>query len=392
MLYNIVMMKKICATLLLSAFLSTHAVLADPVFEGHAEKTNQLQQLQSELFTGKVETLERSDVIHMTVSQVLDSNINMEGDEFFAEVVNDVEGDSGVIIPKGTLAHGKIAQTVEAKRMGRAAQLTLDFDYLITPDGREIPIEGRMTTKLHPVVETSKIVAQDVGYTLAGGVVGGFLALNWLGLEAAIASQGYTLAGGAAIGGAIGLGAALIRKGHDVLIAPGDEIKVKINTSVKLPVYKDTALMQHELFYPGLDIYISDIKHEEDPFGEVNTLTLTIMITNMSDKTFSGLDLALVNDYNAIFRPSIFGDTKLMFKQIKPGDKVVGRISFAVDNINRSFWLTFYDRMTKKPLSKISLDNAYKKVSVKTKKKNDKLRAKRTDFKKEENLLDLMEE
>lgn len=392
MLYNIVMIKKICATLLLSAFLSTHAVLADPVFEGHAEKTNQLQQLQSELFTGKVETLERSDVIHMTVSQVLDSNINVEGDEFFAEVVNDVEGDSGVIIPKGTLAHGKIAQTVEAKRMGRAAQLTLDFDYLITPDGREIPIEGRMTTKLHPVVETSKIVAQDVGYTLAGGVVGGFLALNWLGLEAAIASQGYTLAGGAAIGGAIGLGAALIRKGHDVLIAPGDEIKVKINTSVKLPVYKDTALMQHELFYPGLDIYISDIKHEEDPFGEVNTLTLTIMITNMSDKTFSGLDLALVNDYNAVFRPSIFGDTKLMFKQIKPGDKVVGHISFAVDNINRSFWLTFYDRMTKKPLSKISLDNAYKKVSVKTKKKNDKLRAKRTDFKKEENLLDLMEE
>lgn len=391
MLYNIVMMKKICATLLLSAFLSTHAVLADPVFEGHAEKTNQLQQLQSELFTGKVETLERSDVIHMTVSQVLDSNINMEGDEFFAEVVNDVEGDSGVIIPKGTLAHGKIAQTVEAKRMGRAAQLTLDFDYLITPDGREIPIEGRMTTKLHPVVETSKIVAQDVGYTLAGGVVGGFLALNWLGLEAAIASQGYTLAGGAAIGGAIGLGAALIRKGHDVLIAPGDEIKVKINTSVELPVYKDTALMQHELFYPGLDIYISDIKHEEDPFGEVNTLTLTIMITNMSDKTFSGLDLALVNDYNAVFRPSIFGDTKLMFKQIKPGDKVVGHISFAVDNINRSFWLTFYDRMTKKPLSKISLDNAYKKVSVKTKKKNDKLRAKRTDFKKEENLLDIME-
>ena len=175
------------------------------------------------------------------------------------------------------------------------------------------------------------------------------------------------------------------------MIAPGDEIKVKINTSVELPVYKDTALMQHELFYPGLDIYISDIKHEEDPFGEVNTLTLTIMITNMSDKTFSGLDLALVNDYNAVFRPSIFGDTKLMFKQIKPGDKVVGHISFAVDNINRSFWLTFYDRMTKKPLSKISLDNAYKKVSVKTKKKNDKLRAKRTDFKKEENLLDIME-
>ncbi len=382
-------MKKVISSFILISFLFLNApVLADPVFEGHAEKTDQLQKLQSELFTGEVEKLERSDVIHMTVSQVLDSNINEEGDEFFAEVVNDVSGDSGVLIPKGTIAHGRISKTEEAKRLGRPAQISLDFDYLITPDGREIPIEGRMSTKLNPVVQTSKIVAQDLGYTLAGGAVGGFLALNWLGLEAAIASQGYTLAGGAALGGAIGLGAALMRKGHDVLIAPGDEIKVKINTSVTLPVYRETALMQHELFYPGLDIMISDIKHEEDPFGEANTITLTIMITNMSDKTFSGLDLALVNDYNAIFRPSIFGDTKLMFKQIKPGDKVVGHISFAVDNINRKFWLTFYDRRTRKPLSKISIDNAYRKVSAKTKKKNDKVRTKRSSFKKVPDILD----
>ena len=391
MLYNAVM-KKVISSFLLIAFLFINApVLADPVFEGHAEKSDQLQKLESELFTGQVETLERSDVIHMTVSQVLDSNINEEGDEFFAEVVNDVEGDSGVLIPKGSIAHGKISKTEEAKRLGRPAQISLDFDYLITPDGREIPIEGRMSTKLNPVVQTSKIVAQDLGYTLAGGAVGGFLALNWLGLEAAIASQGYTLAGGAALGGAIGLGAALIRKGHDVLIAPGDEIKVKINTSVNLPVYRETALMQHELFYPGLDIMISDIKHEEDPFGEANTITLTIMITNMSDKTFSGLDLALVNDYNAVFRPSIFGDTKLMFRQIKPGDKVVGHISFAVDNINRKFWLTFYDRRTRKPLSKISIDNAYRKVSAKTKKKNDKVRTKKNSFKKVPDILDMEE-
>lgn len=389
MLYNTGMKKKIALFILMSFLLMNTPVIADPVFEGHAEKTDQLQKLQEELFTGQVETLERSDIIHMTVSQVLDSNINIEGDEFFAEVVNDVEGESGVIIPKGTLAHGRISQTEAAKRMGRPAQISLDFDYLITPDGREIPIEGRMSTKLNPVVQTSKIIAQDLGYTVAGGAVGGFLALNWFGLEAAIASQGYTLAGGAAIGGAIGLGAALMRKGSDVLIAPGDEIKVKVNTSVSLPVYRETALMQHELFYPGLDIMISDIRHEEDPFGEANTITLTIMITNLSDKTFSGLDLALVNDYNAIFRPSIFGDTKLMFRQIKPGDKVVGHISFAVDNINRKFWLTFYDRRTKKPLSKISIDNAYRKVSAKTKKKNNKLRTKKKDFKKVPDILDM---
>lgn len=389
MLYNFCM-KRVLATILLIMFLGTNTAVFADVLQGHAEKTEQYeQQVKQELFTGKVENLERKDIINMTVSQVLDSNLNIEGDEFFAEVTDEVKGDKGVIIPKGTIAHGKITQTGDAKRLGRQAWISLDFDYLVTPDGREIPIEGKMSTKLHPVAEASKIAMQDVGYTLAGGAVGGFMALNWLGLEAAIASQGYTIAGGAAVGGAIGLGMALIRKGSDVLIAPGDQIRVKINTTVPLPVYKETALMQHEMFYPGLDIQISDIKHEKDPFGEVNTITLTVMISNMSDKTFSGLDMALVNDYNSVFRPSIFGDTKLMFKQIRPGDKFAGRVSFAVDNVNRSFWLTFYDRRKGIALTKISIDNAYRHVSDKTKKKNQNLRKKKTNFKKEEDLLNI---
>jgi len=382
-------MKKIITFLILGIFIFTPAVSLAEVLHGHAEMDAQYRQMENELFTGEVQSVEKNDVVIMTVSQVLDSTISIEGDEFFAEVTADVGGKKGVVIPKGTIAHGKIIQRADPKRLGRPGWIDLSFDYLMTPDGREIPIEGKMSTKLHPVAETSKIIAQDVGYTVVGGAVGGFLALNWLGLEAAIASQGYTLAGGAAVGGAIGLGMALIRKGHDVLIAPGDEIRVKINTSVPLPVYKDTALMQHEMFYPGLDIYISDIKHEQDPFGEVNTITLTVMITNLSDKTFSGLDMALVNDYNAVFRPSIFGDTKIMFKQIKPGDKIAGRISFAVDNVNRKFWLTFYDRRNGKAVSKISIDNAYRKVSSKTKKKNDKLRQKKTNYKKEADLLDM---
>ncbi len=367
--------------------LGTPAVAA-PVFEGHAEFSEQYKQMEQELFTGEIEHLERKDIIHMTVSQVLDGSINIEGDEFFAEVTNEVYGDKGVIIPKGTIAHGRISQTGDAKRLGRSAWLELDFDYLITPDGREIPIEGKMSTKLHPAVETTKIIAQDVGYTVAGGAAGGLMALNWLGIEAAIASHGYTIAGGAAAGGVIGLGMALVRKGSEVLIAPGDEIRVKINTTVPLPVYKDTALKQHELFYPGLDINISNIEHEEDPFGELNTITITVLISNLSDKAFSGLDMALVNDYNKTFRPSIFGDTKMMFKHINPGEKSVGKISFAVDNINRNFWLTFFDRRSGKPVAKISLDNAYRNVSAKTKKKNLKKHKQKTNFKKETDLFD----
>lgn len=381
-------MKNIVVLLISVIFSLNSNVFAEPL-HGRVEEYDEFKQMQENLFTGKIEHLDRKDVINMSVTQVIDTSYSMEGDEFFAKVTTDVLGEDGIIIPKGTVAHGKITQTGDPGNMGKQAWIDLSFDYLITPDGREIPIEGTMSTKLHPVTETSKIIAQDLGYTIAGGAVGSLMALNWLGWEAAILSHGYTLAGGAAIGGAVGLGTALKRKGKDILIAPGDEIKVKINTKIPLPVYKEEALKQEELLYPGLDIFISNVKHEEDPFGEMNTITLTITISNMSDKQLSGFDMALVNDYNSVFRPSIFGDTKMMFKTIKSGEKVAGQVSFSVDNIHGEFWLTFYDRKTGKAFTKISVDNAYRKMSKKDKKKNEKRRRKKQDFKKDTDLFDL---
>lgn len=388
------MSKKILAKMLIFAYLFSnlanvaYCATTSEIFQGHAEHTDKPVD-QSELFTGKVENLDRKDVLKMTVSQVLDGSFAQEGDEFFAEVTDDVSGATGVVIPTGTVAHGRIKQAGGSRRLGRDGWLDLDFDYLMTPDGREIPIEGKMSTKLHPVTQASKIVATDVGYTAVGGIVGGITALNFFGLEAAIASQGYTVAGGAAVGGAIGLGAALYRKGKEVLIAPGDEIRVKMNTSVPLPVYKDAALMQHELQYDGLNIKINNIDYEKDPFGELNTITLSLSISNMSKLTFSSFDFALVNDYNSVFQPSVFGDNTLMFKQIKPGDRVAGRISFSVDNVKRKFWLTFYDRKNRKPVAKISINNAYRKVSDKTKKHNEKVLKKKNYYKEDDPFTDL---
>lgn len=384
-------MKKIISLVLvlLISFINTGMAFAAEPLRGSVTENDNIQQTQSDIFTGRVETLNKKEIINMTVSQVLDSSISIEGDEFFAEVTDDVYSNKGIVIPKGTFAHGRLTNTTAPGKMGKGATMDLAFDYLVTPDGREIPIEGNMTTKLHPIAEGAKIVAQDVGYTVAGGAVGGFMALNWLGLEAAIASHGYTLAGGAAIGGVAGLTVALLRKGDHVMIAPGDEIKVKIATPLDLPVYKEEALKQEEILYDGLKISINDVKHGKDPFGEVNTITLSVLISNMSDKTLSGFDMALVNDYNAKFSPSIFGNTKLMFRQIKPGDKVAADVSFAVDNLNRKFWLTFFDRKNSKVITKISVDNAYKKVSEKTRKKNQKIRTKGQNFKKDDDFMDM---
>lgn len=337
------------------------------------------QSLPQEIYTGEFKEIKEKDVIELTVDKVIDTNFSIEGDEFFAKVTNDV-GKNGVMIPKGTIAHGKIIQTSEAKRLGRNGTMALEFDYLITPDGRKIPIKGEMNTKLNPVKEFGKIVATDIGYTTVGGVVGGWYALNLLGIESAIASQGYTIAGGVAIGSVVGLTKSLLRKGKNVFIAPGDQIKVRLENPITLPVYRDEALLQEELNYEGFKVEITNVEYEKDPFGEPNTITLTLKIENLSDKIFSGMDITLTNEYGQVFYPSVFGNTNLMFEQIKVGDRLIAKISFSVHDVKGTYWLSFKDRLTKKELVKTSIDNAYKGVSHRVKRKNERIRKKKSNL------------
>lgn len=368
--------KRVLSIVILICFV-VMPVYAD-VLRGGVQQTVETD-LPSHIYTGEYKEVDSKETIEMTVEQVLDASFSMEGDEFFARITSDV-GKNGVVLPKGTVAHGIITQTREARRLGRDGFVSLKFDYLVTPDGRKIPIEGGMSSKLHPVKEFGKIVATDVGYTAVGGIAGGWFALNTLGIEAAIASQGYTIAGGAAIGGTIGLVMSLYRKGKNALISPGDQIKIKLKAPVELPVYRDEALLQEELDYPGFTVHITNVAYEKDPFGEPNTITLSLRIENLSDKTFSGMDIALINDMQQIFHPSAFGDTSLMFYQIKPGDRIIGKISFSVNNVKGNYWLTFRDRLTKNELAKVSLDNAYKGISNRQKKKNAKLHAKKANL------------
>ncbi len=371
-------MKKVLSLLiLLSLVFMPAGAFADVIKGGVQENID--YHLPSEVYTGEYKEVDKRDVIDMTVDQVIDGNLSIEGDEFFAKVTSDV-GRGGVVLPKGTVAHGIITETKSAKRLGRDGYVSLKFDYLVTPDGRHIPIEGGMSSKMSPVKQFGKIVATDVGYTAVGGVAGGWLALNTLGLEAAIASQGYTVAGGAAIGGTVGLVMSLYRKGKNALIAPGDQIKIRLKNPIELPVYRNEALVQEEMKYPGFSVYITNISYEKDPFGNPNTLALTVRIENLSDKTFSGMDTTLTNDYKQVFYPSVFEDTSLFFTQIKPGDRIIGKMYFAVHDVKGSYWLTFYDRATKKELVKVSLDNAYKGVSNRTKKRNERKLNKRANL------------
>ena len=260
--------------------------------------------------------------------------------------------------------------------MGRDGYVNVDFDYMVTPDGREIPIHASLSTKENIAKGTAKTIATHAGYTILGGVAGGFFALNTLGLGAAVASNGYTLAGGAAIGGAVGLTAAIVKKGKGFMIKPGDELKIKIDSEIAMPVFTKDAFRQEELLLEGLNVRINSVNLEKDPFGVENTITLSLGIDNYTDYTFSTFDIALTSNTQQVFFPSPFGDTSLWFKSIMPGERVVGKLSFNITDKKARHWLVFYDRKTKKPVAKFSIDNAKSDIKERLKEKNKKKKRK----------------
>ncbi len=376
------MKKKIITVFILFFMMSPDIILAanaSTPYQGHIEETDiNRKERDDKIFTKEKAKLENTKVVELTVSQVLNGATSQEGDEFFAEVSTEVLAGTGVLLPKGTIAHGRIKNIIDPKRMGRDGYIELSFDYLITPDGREIPIEGDMTSKLSPAKSGAKIVGESVASTAVGGVTGALAAIELAGIEGAIVSHGYTVIGGAAIGGVIALGMSLFRKGQNVLISPGDEIKVRIKSNEDIQVMTHEAVKQNEIQYDGLEVAINDIMLEKDPFDNLNTITLDLVIKNNSKTDFSSFDIEMINDLHNSYHPSIFMEHRnsLAMKTIKRGENVSGMLSFAVDNPNRQHWLVFYDRRNHKPLAKISIDNAQKALNITSlaKKKNKRIK------------------
>ena len=345
--------KKSASLILLALFLN-NACLATPL-KGSITQEGQLTN--QEIFTGETDTLDSKDTVKMTVSQVINGNIHQEGDEFFAEITENVSGKKGIIIPKGSIVHGIIQEIEDPKKLNRDGYIATTFDYIVTPDGRQIPIQGNLSTKENLAKGTVKNIAQHAGVTLVSGALGGLMSINIVGIESTIASYGLTAAAGAGVGGAIGLVSMLNKKGKIANIKPGDEFEIKIIDKVNLPVFSENAFLQEDLRIDGLTVDIYSAKYTKDPFGDDNFVMLNLKIENYSDIDFYPFDIALIDDVKKIYYPSAFSDNDIWFSTIKSGEKVVGKISFSINDKKNKHWLIFMDRGTKKPLAKYSIES-----------------------------------
>ena len=173
-----------------------------------------------------------------------------EGQEFSAILVSDQKEDEDVILPSGSLVRGTVKKVIPSRRLSRGAIVYLDFDHVVTPNGRQLPlslsvvgrtdmtVDGGITTTqcygdaVKQNWQKTKSIAKNA--TQCGKESGDF----WNGYGKILTVPAGVIGGGVG-GGAYFVGnsvADLIRKGQDVKIEKNSKLQVILVDPIDVPV------------------------------------------------------------------------------------------------------------------------------------------------------------
>ena len=78
--------------------------------------------------------------LSLQLLQTVDTTICREGNSFNLMLLNEQKVGDVTVLPTGSVIRGYVKQVKPSKRLSRGAVLYLDFDHVVTPTGRQLPI------------------------------------------------------------------------------------------------------------------------------------------------------------------------------------------------------------------------------------------------------------
>ena len=200
--------------------------------------------------TAKTKRIPAGTTFQLEFLQPVSTFSGSSGDSFVATILNEQTAGSSIVLPAGTVVRGSILDVKTAKYFSRGAKLYLDFDHVVTPTGRQIPLD--MAVAQFDNIYYDGGLYKNLGY-------GEAVKANYeraaeitknateFGKKAGESANGiqYITTPLCAIGGFIGgagyfIGdsvADMFRKGQDVYINTGDIMNVKLVNPIDVPVY-----------------------------------------------------------------------------------------------------------------------------------------------------------
>lgn len=189
--------------------------------------------------------------LSMQLLSSLTTSSNIEGTDFSAMLLTDQTADNDVILPMGTVVRGNVKKIVPAKRMSKGAILYMDFDHVVTPNGRQLPltlnIVGRSDLTYDGGITTTKGYGDAFKATCTKSADITRKSVHWgkdVGEDYWNGCLKYLTVPVGAIGGALGTTgffvydsiADMIRKGKDVYLERGTVLNVILVDPIDVPV------------------------------------------------------------------------------------------------------------------------------------------------------------
>lgn len=177
--------------------------------------------------------------LRLVLESAVDAKTSQPGDIFEGHVKEDLFIGSQLLLPKGSLVRGRVADVTRPRMLSRAAKIGLKLEQIATPTGEVVPLDAALEFRkgqtnargqLDPGTSFGSRVGDDLksvtGLNSKSGTTrGALMAANIATLGAPAAA---TLLGGSAI--------ALFRSGDNVSLAPGQELEILLTNDLGVQI------------------------------------------------------------------------------------------------------------------------------------------------------------
>lgn len=172
------------------------------------------------------------------------------GESFLASILEDIRVDGNVVIPAGTTIRGRVGNIDRNGYLSKGGSLKLNFDHLVTPVGRQISINTKISNATN-LLSTGELATGENYVNLLGKnfdkAIDKSVSITGYGVK-----KGLSVAGGipviitapvAATGGAVFSSGdffvksvvAVFKKGKNIIVNPGDIFEISLNEPVDIP-------------------------------------------------------------------------------------------------------------------------------------------------------------
>lgn len=195
------------------------------------------QPLSQQALQGYVVTVPAETEFSGMMTTPLSSETAKIGDQVLLTMDAPLLGPNNVIVvPNGSQLVGEVTMVEPSGRLGKNAQLNIQFKEIVKTTGERMPIQGSVATTdglLEGGTAKGRMATAAVN-TAVGAGAGAALGTAMGALSGGSTGKGAVY--GTAIGGGLGAAKAAIQKGNPVELLPGARLKVKLDQPIQMTV------------------------------------------------------------------------------------------------------------------------------------------------------------